>query len=273
MSATNAVADSGAIPSEAQRRIANRLGAIEAREGVRLLIAVESGSRAWGFPSPDSDYDVRFLYVRPLDWYLTLAPGRDVIEEPIEGDLDINGWDVRKALVLALKPNATLLEWLRSPVIYRQDEAAVARIRALAGQVAFERSCVHHYLHLAQNQYGRQIAGRAEVRLKSYLYSLRPALALRYMRLHPGAPVPMHLAALRSGSCLAEEVEALIDALVVRKAVTRELVEGSRMPLLDQLIEAEIGEAVMWCGAAEPRSDDLRVRADALFRGFAKGEI
>ncbi|MEM6906851.1 MAG: nucleotidyltransferase domain-containing protein, partial [Pseudomonadota bacterium] len=93
-----------------------KLTGIERDFGVRILFAIESGSRAWGFPSPDSDYDVRFVYVHPTDWYLSLTPGRDVIELPIRDDLDIGGWDLRKALNLLLKPNPVMLEWLSSPI-------------------------------------------------------------------------------------------------------------------------------------------------------------
>jgi len=107
---------SAIIPPAARMRILADLGRIEREEGVRILFAVESGSRAWGFPSPDSDYDARFVYARPADWYLSLAPGRDVVELPIDGDYDTNGWDIRKALNLLLKPNPVLLEWLSSPI-------------------------------------------------------------------------------------------------------------------------------------------------------------
>lgn len=79
---------------------------------MRFLIAVESGSRAWGFPSPDSDYDIRFIHIHPRDWYLSLQPGRDVIERPIIDNIDLNGWDLRKALGLLLKSNAVVSEWL-----------------------------------------------------------------------------------------------------------------------------------------------------------------
>ena len=96
------------IESRICRRIVNRLEEIERSESVRILLAVESGSRAWGFPSPDSDYDVRFLYARPRDWYLSIDARRDVIECPIEDVLDINGWDIRKALHLLLKANPVL---------------------------------------------------------------------------------------------------------------------------------------------------------------------
>jgi len=101
--------------------ILERLAAIEHTELVHILYACESGSRAWGFASPDSDYDVRFIYVRPRDWYLSidLERRRDVIERPIEGVLDINGWDLRKALQLMRKSNPPLFEWLHSPLVYR----------------------------------------------------------------------------------------------------------------------------------------------------------
>jgi len=109
------------IPVAQWTHIMSELRSIETREDVRILFAIESGSRAWGFASPDSDFDVRFVYVRRQDWYLSLTPGRDVIELPLVGDDDINGWDIRKALNLALKPNPVLLEWLSSPVQYIWD--------------------------------------------------------------------------------------------------------------------------------------------------------
>ncbi len=94
-----------------------------------MLYACESGSRGWGFASPDSDYDVRFIYVHPLSWYLRVSPHRDVIEVPISGDLDINGWELRKALGLLKKGNATLIEWLDSPVVYRADQDFLIAMR------------------------------------------------------------------------------------------------------------------------------------------------
>jgi len=117
------------IGDEMRADIVDRLAAVESDFGVRILFAIESGSRAWGFPSPDSDYDVRFVYAHPTDWYLSLTPGRDVIELPIADDLDIGGWDLRKALKLLLRPNPVLLEWLSSPIRYRWDEAACASDR------------------------------------------------------------------------------------------------------------------------------------------------
>ena len=113
--------DADPIDPTVRSEIEARLLVIEAEHGVRVLYACESGSRGWGFASPDSDYDVRFIYAHPLPWYLRVAAERDVIELPISGDLDINGWELRKALGLLKKGNATLIEWLGSPIVYRAD--------------------------------------------------------------------------------------------------------------------------------------------------------
>jgi len=109
------------VSDEVRATILQCLQDIEARHRVTVLFACESGSRGWGFASPDSDYDVRFIYVNRLDWYLTVEPGRDVIEQPISGDLDVNGWDLRKTLQLLRQSNPTLLEWLRSPIVYLEE--------------------------------------------------------------------------------------------------------------------------------------------------------
>ena len=102
--------------------IKEKLHEIEQRENCRILLAVESGSRAWGFASPDSDYDVRFIYVRPRESYLRLNRARDVIELPINGVLDINGWDVDKTLKLLHKSNPTVFEWFSSPIVYQTTD-------------------------------------------------------------------------------------------------------------------------------------------------------
>src|SRR5438045_8726086 len=116
-----------------EERIKAALTEIERDEGVRIFYACESGSRAWGFPSADSDYDVRFLYVRPRDWYLSVdvERKRDVIERPITDELDVSGWDIRKALMLLKKSNPPLLEWLGSPIIYRETLTIADRLRSL----------------------------------------------------------------------------------------------------------------------------------------------
>ena len=107
---------------EMRKRILEELRKIEEKENVKIIIAVESGSRAQGFASPDSDYDVRFIYVREKADYLKLEGIRDVIEWQLDETLDINGWDIKKALQLLHKSNPTVYEWCASPIVYMERE-------------------------------------------------------------------------------------------------------------------------------------------------------
>ena len=118
------------IDPDKRTAVLEALARIEEEHDVRIVFACESGSRGWGFSSPDSDYDVRFIYAHDLDWYLTVFPGRDVIELPIDDVYDVSGWDLRKALGLLRNGNATLVEWLSSPVVYRADPVFLAAVRA-----------------------------------------------------------------------------------------------------------------------------------------------
>lgn len=189
------------------------LDEVERRHEVTVLFACESGSRGWGFASPDSDYDVRFLYVHRLPWYLNVAPGRDVLEQPISGELDVSGWELRKALGLLRASNPTLLEWLRSPVVYRQDAAWAQRLRELAEQWFAPERGYHHYLSMARKTLDGHLQGE-EVRYKKYLYALRPLLAARWIREGRGVP-PMRFAELvghtLTDPVLLEELNALLE--------------------------------------------------------------
>src|SRR5262245_54567602 len=182
------------VAPEFRQRILHELAGIEARFDVRVLFACESGSRGWGFASPDSDYDVRFVYVNQLPWYLTVEPGRDVIEQPISGELDINGWDLRKTLQLLRESNPTLLEWLRSPIVYQQETAWAERLRALAEDGFSPVRGYHHYVSMAKKNLREHLYGEV-VRYKKYLYVLRPLLAARWIREGRGVP-PMRFAEL-----------------------------------------------------------------------------
>src|SRR5690606_13894549 len=121
------------IDEAVREEIMRRIRDAEQEHGVRVLYAVESGSRAWGFASPNSDYDVRFIYVHPHDWYLSvdLEDKRDVIEYEIVDDIDINGWDLRKALKLFWKSNPSFVEWMQSPIVYVDDRTFSEGVRSL----------------------------------------------------------------------------------------------------------------------------------------------
>lgn len=257
------------IPEGVRGRIDRRLDEIERVHSVRILFAIESGSRAWGFSSPDSDYDVRFVYVHDPAWYLSIDTRRDVIELPIDADLDINGWDLQKALRLLIKPNPVLLEWLRSPVVYRAEETAMNRIRAFGERVERVRPSAYHYLHIAEGKYRQFIDGRTAVPCKTYLYCLRPILALKWMRARPGQPVPMTWSELRAGADLSSEISLCLDDLMVRKAASNERAEGPRVPVLDAFIESEINAAQSEPRPTAPQDRTLLDEANALFRDIA----
>lgn len=159
--------------------ILQKIKETEQEKNVKVLFACESGSRAWGFASPDSDYDIRFIYKHDIDYYLSLWEQPDVIEFMTEDDLDGSGWDLRKAMKLLAKSNAPLLEWLHSPVIYYQDDAFLMQMRELAKDCFSPVACLHHYLGTTKNFI--DICTAEHVKLKSYFYALRTALAGKWI--------------------------------------------------------------------------------------------
>lgn len=162
-----------------QTNILNQLKTIEREKGVEILYAVESGSRAWGFASPDSDYDIRFIYKHDLEYYLSLWDKPDTIEFMTTENLDGSGWDLRKTLQLLAKSNAPLLEWLYSPVVYYENSEAIAPLRALAKDCFSPIACLYHYLGTTKNF--RSVCEQEQVKLKSYFYALRTALAGKWI--------------------------------------------------------------------------------------------
>jgi predicted nucleotidyltransferase len=162
-----------------ENKILDKLKQIESEKGVKILFAVESGSRAWGFTSPDSDYDIRFIYKHEVDYYLSLWEKPDVIEFMTEDDLDGSGWDLRKAIKLLAKSNAPLLEWLYSPVVYYVNEEFAKQMRELAKDCFSPIATLHHYLGTTKNF--MDVREQEEVKLKSYFYALRTALAGKWI--------------------------------------------------------------------------------------------
>lgn len=243
--------------------IESRLARLVAEEGVRVLMAIESGSRAWGFPSPDSDYDVRFLYVRPRRDYLALVPTRDVIERPIVDEIDLNGWDIRKALGLMLKNNSVLSEWIESPIRYTADDPVVARLAELIDRFFDPRGFARHYANLGATAIGRWLDGETEVGVKRYFYALRPALAIRVLRLDPSRRPPMQLQRLMELGDLPGALSAEIERLVALKAETREAGLVARSPALEALVTDELSRADDV--PARPGGPEFEAAADELF--------
>lgn len=246
--------------------ISHRLSGVESDSEVRILYAAESGSRAWGFPSPDSDYDVRFIYVHNHDYYLSIDEQRDVIELPVNEVLDINGWELRKALRLFRKSNGPIFEWLQSPIIYQQDNQFSEDIRNLMPDYFSPRSTMHHYLSMAKTVYHEDLVGKSQVKLKRYFYALRPLLACRWIADRREVP-PMEFGKLRTQ--LSSDLNKIIDKLLQQKSVENEKFLIEPIDLLDSFIRNEIeysDQAVLVMPLAQGTIDPL----NDLFRKYIK---
>lgn len=251
---------------EAVAQVDGILAAIRREEGVHIPLAVESGSRAWGFPSPDSDYDGRFLYVRPARQALTIWPRRDVIETPLVGDMDVNGWDLSKALRLLLKGNAVVVEWLQSPILYTAEPWFRDELLAFADQWLDRDMVLTHYLHLGRRQKVLHLDDQSAVSLKKLFYVLRPAVALRWLRLHPDKAVaPMHLPTLMAECDPPGDLVETVEELRALKAMTREMGKGTMPPSILSFIETEFAAADPGERSFIPRSADAERAADELF--------
>src|ERR1700744_3548568 len=152
--------------------ILQTINTLEKENQVQILFACESGSRAWGFASTDSDYDVRFIYIQPRDHYFSIRERRDVIELPVDELLDVNGWDIRKALQLFLKSNCPLYEWLQSPIVYKETTGFAKELRDLMPAYFSHRAGGHHYLSMVRNTFENDLQSET-VRIKKYFYALR----------------------------------------------------------------------------------------------------
>lgn len=258
------------IPASARAEIERRLSLIESENDVRILLAVESGSRAWGFHSPDSDFDARFLYVRAPDVYLSLEAPRDVLETPIEGLFDVNGWDLSKALKLMIRGNSVVHEWLASPLVYRASQAFVARLTPIALAWRSAYADTHHYYGLLSSQWARFIEGREAVNLKKYFYVVRPALALQWLR-ERADPPPMDLPSLLKGVTPPRETAEALAALQAAKRASSEIGEGPRLQPLDNYIQAQAAWAFSAKPKAPPRDETLLRQTDDLFREAVRG--
>lgn len=226
--------------------IQNKLNEIEKSEKVKILFCAESGSRAWGFASPDSDYDVRFVYVREKEYYLKLDETRDVIEWQLDDTLDINGWDLQKALRLLHKSNPTLFEWNSSPIVYRITPEW-KKVSAAADKYFRRKSGLYHYLSTAKGNY-REYLKTDTVRLKKYFYVLRPILACKWI-LDKQTPPPMPFKTL-SDCYLKAPIKPLVENLLALKINSPEIGTGKRIDEINEYIETELSElqaAVLAC--------------------------
>jgi len=245
-----------------QARIINELDTIERRFQVKIVYACESGSRAWGFPSQTSDYDVRFIYRHPPNWYLSILEKRDVIEMPLGKILDINGWDFRKMLRLLYKGNTPLQEWLCSPIVYRTSHTVMTALAELARNVFRPESACHHYLSIAKKK-AIQIRSGADAPIKAYLYALRTLLCCQWIIANQTQP-PMRIQDLLAQFLPCGEVRRAIDSLMQARKSAGEIDRIALMPVLDEYLNEGLQTLPQQIPPNPPRAEILTF--DEVFR-------
>jgi predicted nucleotidyltransferase len=254
--------------------IISHLDGLTRAESIFIPLAIESGSRAWGFPSPDSDYDCRFIYIRRHDQYLSLFPVRDVIELPMTPVLDVNGWDLAKALKLLMKGSAVVVEWLTSPISYMMDEVFRREMLALADQVVDRAAVMSHYRHLALGQRALLYGEGGQAKLKKLFYVLRPLVACLWLEARPGRAVaPMHFPTLCDETDMPAALRAQIGELLALKAASREMGQG---PVPQELLHFTLQEMQKPLPVAVgPASADMAGQSavDAFFRRWVRRQM
>ncbi len=251
-----------------KEKILKKLSNIELTSEVKILFACESGSRAWGFPSKDSDYDVRFIYVHPPEWYLSIDDKRDVIELPINSLLDINGWDIRKALKLLRKSNPPLQEWLKSEIIYYQNYSFIDKLRKMSSDVFSPLSCMHHYLNMARRN-NREFLQAEQVKIKKYFYVLRPILACKWIEKYNNIP-PILFQELVNDIVPNGTLHDEIINLLERKMKGEEIDYERRINAINEYIEHEIEHIENFIKTIKYNKEDHSEKLDKLFRDTLK---
>lgn len=218
--------------------IIEQLNKLETQKQIKILYACESGSRAWGFPSIDSDYDIRFIYAHPTNWYLTLKEKEDTIEIPINNELDIGGWELKKALGLMWKSNAPLLEWIQSPIVYKKEDAFLIEMQQLGEECFSAIAVMYHYLNMSK-KYVEICSSREQVKLKHYFYALRSTIAGKWIKEKQTMP-PIEFQNMLN--LLDDSLHNRINDLVELKSITDESYLHFREPQIDDFLIRTIQE-------------------------------
>ncbi|AFZ24476.1 putative nucleotidyltransferase [Cylindrospermum stagnale PCC 7417] len=245
--------------------IIEKLNKLEEQKQIKIFYACESGSRAWGFPSLDSDYDIRFIYTHPTDWYLTLKEKEDTIEIPINNELDIGGWELKKALKLMWKSNAPLLEWIQSPIVYKKEDTFLKEMQQLGEQCFSAIAVMYHYLNMAK-KYVEICSSGEQVKLKHYFYALRATIAGEWIKQKQTMP-PVEFTNMLT--LIDKSLENRINDLVELKSRTDESYLHFREPLIDAFLIDTIQENERIAKELNLANIDLN-QLDNFFRKWIK---
>lgn len=244
-----------------EKEIREKLEEIEQKENVKVLYAVESGSRAWGVASPDSDYDVRFIYVRKQEDYLRLDDIRDVIEWQLDEVLDINGWDLKKVLQHFHKGNATLFEWCNSPIVYKTTPEWHG-ICEEGLKYFSEKVALYHYYGTAKSTYKGYLTEN-NVQYKKYIYALRPLLACKYIESRHSAPPVLFDELMKEQ--MPVELRKIVENMLIIKMNSGEEELLPQIPMIIQFIKSEIDRI---SEIAKEKNDDRQPDWELLNKVF-----
>ncbi|WLV26069.1 nucleotidyltransferase domain-containing protein [Aciduricibacillus chroicocephali] len=252
-----------------EQLIKDKILEVEKRFHVKVLFAIDAGSRAWGFPSQDSDYDVRFIYIHQPDWYLSIdqqgvGTKQNVIELPIDEMLDMSGWEITKALRLFRKSNPSLLEWLRSSIVYYEKYSFIEDLKRLEPMVFKPSTCLYHYMNIAESNYHEHLQGPI-VKAKKYFYALRAALACEWIEKYKTAP-PVEFKMLLEDILPDGELKDEIEQLQKRKMEGDELDTESRNTIIDEYLESELERIEAYSKRGKAPAGDPTPALNALFR-------
>ncbi len=251
-----------------KNEILKELYRLEKEMQIKILYAVESGSRAWGFSSENSDWDVRFIYIHKPEWYLSIIKKKDNYEKILPNMIDLGGWDIRKALKLFQKSNPPLMEWLRSPVIYVEDGSFAENLRELSVEFFNPVSAIYHYLHMASGNFNDYLLGDM-VKTKKYFYVLRPVLACRYVEKY-NKMAPVEFEELVKEIKLPDKISKEIFKLLDRKRAGGEFQEGPKNIILNEFLENELKYfSIKVREYNQTKSPDIQ-KPDQLFRDTLK---
>lgn len=217
--------------------IKQKIADIEQKFSVKVILAVESGCRAWGFPSLNSDYDVKFIYVNKPDWYISIDQKQETIELPISNYIDMNGWDILKSFKLLSRYDPSLQEWISSPIVYKSSQDEVDTIKRLAKTSFMPESSFNHYLSMAKTKL-EYIVDKENIRIKNYMYAIRAIFCCQYILAYTSQP-PMKISQLLKhldSEPLKNEIAKLIDI----KFENPEKFEIPRVPLIEAFLSEKL---------------------------------
>ncbi len=244
--------------------IQSELKNLENRKDIKILFAVESGSRAWGFESVNSDWDVRFIYVQRPEWYMSIDEQKDSMEEMLPNELDLSGWELRKALKLFRKSNPPLMEWLRSPIVYHEEYKTAEKLRVLSTEYFNPKACLNHYFHMASGNY-KDYLQNEEVRIKKYFYVLRPLLCCAWIEKFGTFP-PMEFDILVNELVKEKSILQELEVLLAKKKSGQELGLEKRIEPLQKFIVEQLDYFALYLKSGILDTHPETQKLNALFR-------